>query len=63
MDRWMGRGLALLLTGASLLGAGQAEADSVPDVLHYQFSGTGISVPNLASSPPAGAGTATIMGR
>lgn len=62
MDRWMGRGLALLLTGASLLGAGQAEADSVPDVLHYQFSGTGTSVPNLASSPPAGAGIATIMG-
>lgn len=33
-----------------------------PDVLHYKFDGTGTSVPNLASSPPAGAATATLMG-
>lgn len=40
----------------------QVKADSVPEVLHYKFSGTGTSVPNLASAPPAGTETATIMG-
>ncbi len=36
--------------------------DPAPEVLHYKFSGTGTSVPNLASSPPVGTATATIMG-
>lgn len=39
-----------------------ARADSVPELLHYKFSGTGASVPNLASAPPSGTATATIMG-
>lgn len=33
-----------------------------PEVLYYKFDGTGTSVPNLASSPPPGTTTATIMG-
>lgn len=39
-----------------------AWADSVPELLHYKFNGTGTSVPNLASTPPPGAATATIKG-
>ncbi len=34
----------------------------VPELLHYKFDGTGTSVPNQASTPPAGTTTATIMG-
>ncbi len=34
----------------------------VPELLHYKFDGTGTSVPNQASAPPAGTTTATIMG-
>lgn len=34
----------------------------VPDVLHYLFNGTGTSVTNYASSPPAGTATGTIVG-
>ncbi len=37
-------------------------ASAVPEVLYYRFDGTGTSVPNLASAPPAGTATATIMG-
>lgn len=33
-----------------------------PEVLYYKFDGTGTSVPNLASAPPPGTATATIMG-
>lgn len=33
-----------------------------PELLHYRFDGTGTSVPNLASAPPAGTATATIQG-
>jgi len=43
-------------------GASSALADSVPELLHYKFEGTGTSVPNLASSPPTGTATATLMG-
>lgn len=50
------------LSALFALSANRALADSVPEVLHYKFSGTGTSVPNLASSPPAGTTTATIMG-
>jgi len=35
---------------------------TVPEILYYKFDGTGTSVPNLASSPPAGTATATIVG-
>ncbi len=54
--------LVAALTALFALSANRALADSVPEVLHYKFSGTGTSVPNLASSPPVGAETATIMG-
>lgn len=33
-----------------------------PEVLYYDFNGSGTSVPNLASAPPPGTATATIMG-
>ena len=35
---------------------------AAPELLYYKFDGTGTSVPNLASSPPAGTTTATLMG-
>jgi len=34
----------------------------VPEVLYYKFDGTGTTVPNLASAPPAGTANATLMG-
>jgi hypothetical protein len=34
----------------------------VPEILYYNFNGSGTTVPNLASNPPAGTATATIMG-
>ena len=34
----------------------------VPELLYYKFDGTGTSVPNLASAPPAGTATATLIG-
>ena len=39
-----------------------AQADSMPELVHYRFEGTGTAVPNLASAPPVGTTTATIMG-
>ena len=33
-----------------------------PDILHYKFDGTGTTVTNYASAPPAGTATGTIMG-
>ncbi|MFO1351422.1 MAG: choice-of-anchor D domain-containing protein [Gammaproteobacteria bacterium] len=51
-----------VLAGLLAFTAQRAQADSVPDVLHYKFNGTGTSVPNLASAPPASTTTATIMG-
>jgi len=33
-----------------------------PEILYYKFDGTGTNVPNLATTPPVGATTATIMG-
>ncbi len=41
---------------------GAPSADTVPELIHYRFDGQGTSVPNLASSPPSGTATATIMG-
>ncbi len=34
----------------------------IPELLYYKFDGAGTSVPNLASAPPAGTATATLMG-
>ncbi|MFZ1306495.1 MAG: PKD-like domain-containing protein, partial [Ferruginibacter sp.] len=34
----------------------------IPEILYYKFDGSGITVPNLASAPPAGTATATING-
>lgn len=53
--------LTCMLVGLLFVARGAA-ADSVPELLHYRFDGTGPSVPNLASSPPAGTENATIMG-
>lgn len=33
-----------------------------PELFYYDFNGTGTSIPNLASAPPVGAETATILG-
>jgi PKD repeat protein len=49
--------LLLLLGGSSLF----AQL-LTPEVLYYKFDGSGTSVPNLASAPPVGTTTATIMG-
>jgi hypothetical protein len=37
-------------------------AQSTPELLYYNFNGSGTTVPNLASMPPSGTNTATIMG-
>ncbi|TND06967.1 MAG: hypothetical protein FD123_3431 [Bacteroidetes bacterium] len=39
-----------------------AFAQLTPELLYYNFNGSGTSVPNLATSPPPGTTTATIMG-
>ena len=57
MKKTFTRLAALLLLTPALL-----KAQLTPEVLYYQFDGTGTSVPNLASAPPAGTATATIMG-
>lgn len=49
---------AVLLASISLQAIGQG----VPELLYYKFDGTGTSVPNMASSPPTGAATGTIVG-
>ncbi|HEU4719038.1 MAG TPA: LamG-like jellyroll fold domain-containing protein [Bacteroidia bacterium] len=46
----------LCLSGVALF------AQPTPDVLYYKFDGSGTSVPNMSSNPPAGTTTATIMG-
>jgi hypothetical protein len=42
--------------------AQQLIAQPLPELFHYEFNQIGTSVTNLASTPPVGAGTATIMG-
>ena len=39
-----------------------AAAAPVPEILYYKFDGTGNTVPNLASAPPPGSATGTIIG-
>ena len=53
--------LAAFLAAFSLVPSA-AQADSVPELLHYRFDDSGTSVDNLASSPPVGTTTATLMG-
>lgn len=54
--------LTAVLASQFAFTASRAQADSVPEILHYKFSGTGTNVPNLASAPPSGTTTATING-
>lgn len=44
-----------------VLSSGYTQAP-VPELLYYNFNGSGTSVPNLASSPPSGTAVATIQG-
>ena len=39
-----------------------AQGGSVPEILYYQFDGAGTIVTNMASAPPAGTATGTLMG-
>ncbi len=39
-----------------------ADAQPIPEILHYKFNETGTTVTNYASNPPTGAGTATLIG-
>ncbi|MCU0435707.1 MAG: T9SS type A sorting domain-containing protein [Bacteroidia bacterium] len=51
-----------ILTGLAMLFAVPMTAQLTPEVLYYDFNGAGTSVPNLASAPPVGTTTATILG-
>lgn len=51
------QGLILLLFGTTA-----AFGQGVPEILYYQFDGTGTAVPNMASNPPAGTATGNILG-
>lgn len=46
----------------SILFSGTLFAQLTPEVLYYDFNGSGTTVPNLASAPPPGTATANIMG-
>jgi hypothetical protein len=37
-------------------------AQLIPELLYYKFDGSGTTVPNMSSAPPAGTATATILG-
>jgi len=50
-----------LLTAFACL-ALQVLGQPIPEILYYDFNGSGTSVPNLASAPPVGTTTATIVG-
>lgn len=51
-----------LLAAGILLCAGTLRAQNIPDLMYYTFDGSGTSVPNLATNPPAGTANAAIMG-
>ncbi|MBS1593326.1 MAG: gliding motility-associated C-terminal domain-containing protein [Bacteroidetes bacterium] len=58
------RGLSLVLMlslGILVSLATNAQAPT-PDVIYYTFDGTGTTVPNLATAPPSGTATGTLMG-
>lgn len=50
------------LIAAFSLYLGVTNAQNSPEILHYTFDGSGTTVPNQASNPPAGTGTATLVG-
>lgn len=52
----------LLLTLIYLLLYNQSSAQAPPEILHYNFNGTGTVIPNMASSPPLGTANASIVG-
>ncbi|MFZ1559191.1 MAG: hypothetical protein WAT37_04655, partial [Saprospiraceae bacterium] len=53
----------LFLIGFTLLFLQQNQVIAqTPELLYYRFNGSGTSVPNEASTPPAGTETATING-
>jgi hypothetical protein len=53
----------LLLSVCCVLLALNATAQSLtPELIYYDFNGSGNTVPNLATSPPPGTSTATFMG-
>jgi PKD repeat protein len=59
----MKKSLITLLTGIFLGSSLQLWAQApTPDLIHYKFDGSGTTVPNLASNPPAGTATATLSG-
>lgn len=47
---------------AGLFSCVALQAQNIPDLLYYKFDGTGTSVPNLATNPPAGTANAALMG-
>jgi hypothetical protein len=58
----MNRTFTKLIVGFSCLVVTTLSAQLTPEVLYYNFNGSGTSVPNLASAPPPGTATATTMG-
>lgn len=52
----------LLLSLLCIASTAALFAQNVPEILYYKFDGAGTSVPNMASNPPAGTATGTIIG-
>jgi hypothetical protein len=53
---------AVCITALLVVSSAGAQTPPVPDILWYEFNESGASLTNYASSPPAGATTATING-
>jgi len=53
---------AFLAISLILLTASQALGQAVPEVLYYEFEGSGSKIPNLATSAPSGTDSATLVG-
>ncbi|MDP2387637.1 MAG: LamG-like jellyroll fold domain-containing protein [Bacteroidota bacterium] len=58
----MKRTTTIFYTVLLCLAVSLTKAQPQPEILYYNFDGSGTTVTNLASSPPSGAATATIMG-
>lgn len=54
--------LLLTLLMGTMMGTMYAQGALTPEILYYKFDGTGTTVPNYASAPPAGTATANLMG-
>ncbi|HMT03884.1 MAG TPA: LamG domain-containing protein, partial [Burkholderiales bacterium] len=52
----------ILIISTILLTVLKINAQSIPELLYYKFDGLGTSVTNMASAPPIGTNTATILG-